>query len=186
MDTPRISPITAESPGATTEVTELFDKAALRGPDGSPLNIFGTLAHHPALLRRWLVFATHVLVKSSLARRDRELLILRTGWRCHSQYEFSQHAVIALACDVSADEVQRTKLPIGEGGWSADDGALLAAADELHDDARISDATWQKLASRLDEQQLLDVIFTVGNYHCVAFALNSCGVQLDAGVAAAM
>ena len=26
---------------------------------------------------------------------------------------------------------------------------------------------------------MLDVIFTVGNYHIVSFALNSCGVELD-------
>ncbi len=182
MDTPRLAPITDPS----EEVSELFDKAALRAPDGSPLNIFGTLAHHPALLRRWLVFATHVLAKNSLSSRDRELLILRTGWRCRSQYEFSQHALIALTCDITIDEVQRTKLAVVEGGWTVDDAALLDAADELHDQARISDDTWQTLASRLDEQQLLDVIFTVGNYHVVAFALNSCGVQLDAGVPTAM
>jgi hypothetical protein len=30
------------------------------------------------------------------------------------------------------------------------------------------------------------VIFTVGNYHVVSFALNSCGVELDPGVPAAM
>ena len=98
----------------SAEVNELFDKARLRAPDGTPLNIFGTLAHHPALLRRWLVFATHVLAKNSLTPRDRELLILRTGWRCDSQYEFSQHALIALRCDITDDEVQRTKLPVDE------------------------------------------------------------------------
>ena len=62
------------------------ERALRQGPtartDGSPLNIFATLAHHPALLRRWLVFATHVFAKNSLPQRDRELLILRTGWRC--------------------------------------------------------------------------------------------------------
>ena len=167
-------------------MTELYDKAGLRAADGSPLNIFSTLAHHPALLRRWLVFATHVLAKNSLTPRDRELLILRTGWRCASQYEFSQHALIALRCDISAEEVQRTKLPIAEGGWSDHDAALLTAADELHDDASIGESTWRTLASRLTEQQLLDVIFTVGNYHIVSFALNSCGVQLDQGVPAAL
>ena len=182
MHGPRIAPVTTPN----EEVTELFDKAGLRAPDGSPLNIFGTLAHHPALLRRWLVFATHVLAKNSLTRRDRELLILRTGWRCASQYEFSQHAVIALGCDISEEEVQRTKLAIDDGGWSDDDAVLLCAADELHEDARISDSTWRALAGRLTDQQLLDVIFTVGNYHLVAFALNSCGVELDPGVRAAM
>jgi 4-carboxymuconolactone decarboxylase len=182
MDTPRIAPVTTPSP----EVTELYDKARLRSPDGSPLNIFGTLAHHPDLLRRWLVFATHVLAKSSLPARDRELLILRTGWRCRSQYEFSQHAVIALRSDIDADEVQRTKADVIDGDWRPRDAALLKAADELHDDACISDATWATLSADLTEQQLLDVMFTVGNYHTVSFALNSCGVQLDAGVTAAM
>src|SRR5262249_15300331 len=46
------------------------------------LNIFGTLARHPKLLKRWLVFGNHVLAKSTLSARDRELLILRAGWRC--------------------------------------------------------------------------------------------------------
>jgi len=182
MDTPRIAPVTTPS----QELTELYDKARLRAPDGSPLNIFGTLAHHPDLLRRWLVFATHVLAKSSLPARDRELLILRTGWRCRSQYEFSQHAVIALRSSIDADEVQRTKADVIDGDWTPHDAALLKAADELHDDACISDATWATLSADLTEQQLLDVMFTVGNYHTVSFALNSCGVQLDAGVTAAM
>jgi 4-carboxymuconolactone decarboxylase len=182
MHSPRLAPVTTP----TAEVTELFDRAGLRAPDGSPLNIFGTLAHHPALLRRWLVFATHVLAKNSLMQRDRELLILRTGWRCSSQYEFSQHALIALRCEISADEVQRTKLPVADGGWSDDDATLLRAADELHDASRLSEATWEALAGRMSDEQLLDVIFTVGNYHVVAFALNSCGVELDPGVPAAM
>jgi 4-carboxymuconolactone decarboxylase len=182
MDTPRIAPVT----NLSEEVQELFDKGGLRNADGSPLNIFGTLANHPALLRRWLVFASHVLAKNSLPPRDRELLILRAGWRCKSQYEFSQHAVIALRSDIDADEVQRTKLAVGDGSWSDHDAALLTAADELHDDACISDATWKTLASRLTDQQMLDVIFTVGNYHVVSFALNSCGVQLDEGVPPAL
>jgi 4-carboxymuconolactone decarboxylase len=182
MTSPRIAPVTAPS----DEVTELYEKARLRSADGSPLNIFATLAHHPALLRRWLVFATHVLAKNSLTPRDRELLILRTGWRCASQYEFSQHALIALRSDITADEVERTKLPVADGGWNADDAALLTAADELHDNACISDSTWSVLAKRLTEEQLLDAIFTVGNYHVVSFALNSCGVELDPGVTPAL
>jgi len=182
MDTPRIAPVSSPS----TEVAELYDKARLRAPDGSPLNIFATLAHHPDLLRRWLVFASHVLAKNSLPQRDRELLILRTGWRCRSQYEFSQHAVIAARCDIGEDEVRRSKDDIVDAGWSAHDAALLKAADELHDKACIGDSTWATLASTLSDQQMLDLIFTVGNYHVVSFALNSCGVQLDHGVAPAM
>ena len=58
----------------------------------------------------------------------------------------------------------------------------MRAADELHNDAFISDATWEALSERFDTQQLIDVIFAVGQYHIVSMALNSLGVQLDEGV----
>ncbi len=186
MDAPinavRIAPLTDPS----DEVLELYRKGGLQAPGGTPLNIFATLAHHPNLMRRWLVFASHVLAKSTLTPRDRELLILRTGWRCQSQYEFSQHAQIALRSDITAEEVEATKGDVDDPRWSDFDRALLRAADELHDDSRIGDATWQVLAERYSTEQLLDAVFAVGNYHLVAMALNTCGVQLDDGVPAAL
>src|SRR5262249_28737644 len=131
-----------------------------------PLNIFATLARHPKLLKRWLVFGNHVLAKNTLPSRDRELLILRTGWRCASQYEWGQHVVIARASGITDEEIER----IAEDDhtrWAPNESALLDATDELHDDARISDSTYASLAKHYDEQQLLDIVFTVGQYHLV-------------------
>lgn len=178
MSTPRIPPITDPS----AEVIELYDKGGMYAPDGTTLNIFATLAHHPALLRRWLVFATHVMSKNTLTPRDRELLILRVGVRCAAPYEFGQHHVIAQRCEITIDEIERVKDGPGHPGWSPFDAALLRAADELHDDSRISDSTWAVLSERYSTEQMLDVIFTVGNYHLVSMALNSCGVELDEGI----
>jgi alkylhydroperoxidase family enzyme len=178
MSTPRIPPITEPS----DEVVELYVKGGMRAPDGTTLNIFATLAHHPALLRRWLVFAAHVMSKNTLTPRDRELLILRVGVRCNSKYEFGQHHVIAQRCDISIEEIERTKVGPDDPAWSTFDAALLRAADELHDDSRISDATWAVLAERYTTEQMLDVVFTVGNYHLVSMVLNSCGVELDDGI----
>jgi 4-carboxymuconolactone decarboxylase len=59
---------------------------------------------------------------------------------------------------------------------------LLQAADELHADAFITDATWNALAKRYNQQQLMDVVATVGQYNLVSMFLNSFGVQLDKGV----
>ena len=58
---------------------------------------------------------------------------------------------------------------------------LLKAVDELYTDRTISDGTWQRLASRFNEQQLLDILITTGGYHMVSMALNSFGVQLEPG-----
>jgi len=58
----------------------------------------------------------------------------------------------------------------------------LLATDELHGDAHISDTTWAGLAKHFSTKQLMDLVFTVGQYNLVSMALNSFGVQLDEGL----
>lgn len=179
MERPRIPPLPLD---AWDEETRTQIGTGLTAPDGTPLNIFATLANHPKLLKRWLVFANHVLMKSTLPFRDRELLILRTGWNCQSNYEWGQHAIIATQGGTSAEDVRRVARGPDAPGWDPFEATLLRAADELHRDAVVSDATWAALAERYSTEQLLDAVFAVGQYHLVAFALNSCGVQLEEGV----
>jgi alkylhydroperoxidase family enzyme len=162
-------------------LAELYAKG-LQGEDGEVLNIFAALGNHPDLLRRWLVFAAHVLSKSTLTPRDRELLILRTGWLCRSAYEFGQHVTIARGCGITDAEIERVKLGPDATGWSEHDRLLLQAADELHRESAISTPTWELLIDELETEQLLDLIFAVGNYHLVAMVLNTLHVPLDAGV----
>lgn len=150
--------------------------------DGRVLNIYTTLAHHPKLFQRWSVFGTHVLFQSTLPARERELLILRTGWLCRSEYEWGQHVTIGKAAGVTDEEIERITQGADAAGWSEADAVLLRAADELIGDAFISDDTWQKLAERYDPQQLIDIVFTVGQYNLVSMALNTLGVQLEDGV----
>jgi alkylhydroperoxidase family enzyme len=156
--------------------------AALRGAGSAPLNIFGTLAHHPKLLKRWIVFGNHVLAKSTLPARERELLILRTGWRCRAPYEWGQHVVIARASGLSDDEIRRVADGANAPGWAPFDALLLRAADELHDDASLSESTYRAIAQRYSAQQMLDLVFTVGQYHLVSMALNTFRVERDDGV----
>jgi len=171
LDTPRLAPL---APDEMDPELRLGD---------TPLNIFRTLAHHPKLLKRWLVFGNHLLAKSTLPPREREIAILRVGWLCRAGYEWGQHVKIGLDAGLSEDEIDRiTRGPEAEG-WSDAERALLSATDELHQDSFVSDDTWTALAKHLETQQLLDLIFTVGQYHMVSMALNTLGVQLEAGVA---
>ncbi len=156
------------------ETRELLDRLGR-------MNIFTTLAHHPKLLKRWLVFGSHVLAKSTLPARERELLILRVGWRCGSPYEFGQHTVIGEQAGVTSEEVRRLTQP-GLDGWEPRDAALVAAADELVDQHRITDATWAALAGSWSTEQLIDIVFTVGQYVMVSMALNTFEVPIDDGM----
>jgi alkylhydroperoxidase family enzyme len=161
------------------ETRRILDRARM---GGRVLNIFRTLAHHPKLLERWMVFGTHVLNKSTLPPREREMLILRIGWLCRSEYEWGQHVLIGKTVGLTSEEIERIKVGPDAAEWSELEASLLRAVDELHADAFISDSTWRSLTSHLNRQQMLDLIFTVGQYNLVSMALNSLGVQRDEGV----
>jgi alkylhydroperoxidase family enzyme len=177
LSKPRVDPIRDED---LDEDGREFMQTVAR--EGRVLNIYRTLVAHPKLLKRWGVFGTHVLYKSTLPARERELLILRTGWLCQSEYEWGQHVIIGKGTGLTDDDINRVKAGPDAEGWSSYDATLLRAADELHNDAFISDATWEALSDRYDTQQVIDLIFAVGQYHIVSMALNSLGVQLDDGV----
>ncbi|MDQ1434801.1 MAG: hypothetical protein QOF59_1617 [Actinomycetota bacterium] len=145
----------------------------------SALNIFATFAHHPKLMKRWLVFGNHVLAKSTLPARDRELVVLRTGWNCRAPYEWGQHVVIARSIGITDDEITRVSVGPDADGWSEQEAMLLRAADELHNDQTLTDATYAALATRYDVQNLLDLVFTVGQYHLVSMALNAFRVDRE-------
>ncbi|HZD27012.1 MAG TPA: carboxymuconolactone decarboxylase family protein [Alphaproteobacteria bacterium] len=149
--------------------------------DAQVYNIFKTLAHHPKLMKRWMVFANHILMKSSLPPREREMLILRIGWLCRAEYEWTQHVRIAKD---EAGMTDREIDAVAEGPdspfWHSEtDRALLRAVDELHADAFITDATWAVLSRQFSRPQMMDIVATVGNYTLVSMMLNTFGVQLD-------
>jgi alkylhydroperoxidase family enzyme len=177
---PRIEPLDLAT--ADEQTKELLGSLAVPGAAGvSAANIFATLVRHPGLFRKWAPFGGKLLA-GKLSPRDRELLILRTGWRCQSVYEWGQHVRIARSAGITDEEIERVKAGADAGGWEAFEATLLRAADELHDDACITDSTWAALAERYDTQRLIEVPMLVGHYHMVAYALNSLGVQREPGV----
>jgi 4-carboxymuconolactone decarboxylase len=177
LSRPRIEPV----PEAewSDEVRELLPRAA---GTGRVKNVFTTFARHPKLLKRWLVFGNHVIAKSALSAREREILILRVGWLCRCEYEWGQHVVIGRRAGLRDDEIRRITEGPSAPGWDPFDATLLTAADELRADSMISDRTWSALSARYDTLQLIDLIFTVGQYTLVSMALNTLGVQLEDGI----
>lgn len=175
---PRIPPL-AESEW-TDEQRRLLEFAYRQG---GFYNVIGTLARHWDASKALGQVGAHVLgPTSTLAPRDRELLILRTAWLCRAEYEWAQHVQIGLKAGVSSAEVERVKKGAEDPGWNQRDAALLRAANELHANQRISDMTWKQLARHYDSLQLMDVVFAVGQYTLIAMALNSFGTPLDEGL----
>jgi len=174
---PRIAPLRDEE--FTPEQVERLQKS--RGKDGSVLNIFRTLVRAPDAFRAFSWWGGYVMSRNSLSPRDREIVILRTGWLCKSGYEWTQHHRIGLQSGLSADEIERIKLGAGAEGWTSAERALLGATDDLNRAHFISNPAWAELTKHYSERQCMDVVFTAGQYTQVSMILNSFGIQLDPG-----
>jgi alkylhydroperoxidase family enzyme len=187
---PRITPLPPDE--WSEEVVQAI--ASLRPPDakhslrrrkGGPkgLNVLGTLARHPSLMHAFHTFNGHILSSSTLTPRQRELLILRVAVLRDAAYEWEQHVIIAADAGIDDAEIARVRVGADAAGWATLDAAMLRAVDELVGDALVSDETWATLAETLDDQQLMDLVFTVGAYDLLAMAFRSFGIELDQDLA---
>ena len=108
---------------------------------------------------------------------------MRIGVLCRSEYEWAAHMRAGKGVGMTDADVERIARGPDAPGGDALETALMRATDELYRDDRISDATWEALAARLNTQQLMDVMVAITGYRTASMAINSAGVQLDANMA---
>ncbi|MDA3040935.1 MAG: carboxymuconolactone decarboxylase family protein [Actinomycetota bacterium] len=173
---PRILPLGEHERDAFAN--SLIAEAA--GPDrvGITPNIWTTLVRHPGLFRRWIPFGGKLLA-GKIPLRDREIMILRTAWRCRVAYEWSQHSKVARAAGLTDAELSRIAEGPNSPGWTPFEAALLRCVDELHDESSVTDETWATLADVYDEKQLIELPMLIGQYHLVAFTMNALRFELE-------
>lgn len=171
---PRIQPLPEAA--WTSRQTEVLAPLLV----GPTRNIYTTLVRHPDAAERMTALGRE-LRGERLSLRHRELLILRTGWNCRSNYEFAQHRRVALAGGMTEADVDRIVEGPSAQGWDPFEQTLCRAADELHQDSGLGDATWASLAAVYDEEQLIQAVLLVGYYHLVSQTLNALRVPLEPG-----
>jgi alkylhydroperoxidase family enzyme len=149
---------------------------------GPTVNIYETIGRFPDLARAQVTLG-RTLRSGAIPVREREILILRTGWNCGCAYEFAQHRRLATEIGMTEADLRNIQQGPTAPGWDPFEAVLCRAADQLHIDGRLDDATWADLGARYDDRQMTEVPMVVGYYHLVSFLLNSLGVQLEDGVA---
>ena len=184
MTAPRLGPLPQSewTPEVRGQLERMRESLSTLGDMNDLPNIFTTLVRHPRLFGDWVRFGGRLLQGRELPGRDSELLILRTAWRTHSDYEWSQHRLIALRFGLTAEEVDRVARD-DLGGWADEDALLLRACDQLFESNELPDDTWAALADRYDEHQLIELLMTVGHYTLLAWTLRTLRVPLDPGLA---
>jgi hypothetical protein len=148
-------------------------------PDAPPMPVVLELfAQHLPLSASWLPF-TEMLSgpEARLTPALRELAILRVAWRTGSGYEWRAHRRMGAEAGLSTAQLDAIADGPAAEVWSALEGALLRATDEVIDQHRVGDETWAELTEHFAPAELLELLFLVGGYLCLAAVLNSAGLE---------
>jgi alkylhydroperoxidase family enzyme len=146
---------------------------------GRGIAVSRTFGRYPLLNQRWSPRQNFILRTPLLTPQQREMLILRMGWNCQSEYEWAKHVgSVGRAREIGLDPVR-----IAEGAdspaWPAFEKHILRTADDLYRDGRVSDATWRGLAEQFKPEQIMAAIYSSSVYRAISMSLNAYGVQLD-------
>ena len=167
----------------TGEAREIIAQLRLTAgkPDTEDLpEFYGVMLRHPRLFRAYFALAQEYFA-TVLSARDRELLILRTGWLLRAPFQWGAHIGNAKQAGITQAEIERVTEGSAAPGWSEHDRAILRAVEELIADSMITDETWDVLARDLNDQQLIELPLLVGHYQGVANIQNSLRLPLRPG-----
>ncbi len=155
--------------------------------EGRPkaLNMLGMFAHYPKLSKAFFTFNGHCLMGTSIEQREREILVLRVATRRGCAYEWAQHVVLGRDLELSDEAMLAMRDDPASYDWSPSDAALWRATDELVDHDRISEDGLAALQEHFDTRQIMDIVFTIGAYSLIAWAMNTIDVPMDDDVRAA-
>lgn len=165
--TRRVEPV---APPYPAELQAIFDR--IMPPGVPPLALFTALARVPRVFDRFRAAA--LLDRGPVGLRQREIVIHRTCARCGCAYEWGVHAALFAGRTGLTDE-QLEATVSGQANdpvWSDAEQLLIRLADELHDDADVSDELWQQLAAAFSVEQIVELMALVGFYHTVSFFAN--------------
>ncbi|HTT29324.1 MAG TPA: carboxymuconolactone decarboxylase family protein [Solirubrobacteraceae bacterium] len=175
---PRIAPL---EPPYSAGTEQMLERWMPPGSGLEPLRLFRTLAVHESLAARMRPLGAGILAHGLLEPRDRELMIHRTCARCGAEYEWGVHAVF-FGPEVGLTDEQLIATVTGPSDdpvWSERERAVITLADELHDAAQVSDASYAVLARHFSAAQILELVIASGWYHTISFVLGAARVQLE-------
>jgi alkylhydroperoxidase family enzyme len=171
---PRIAPLPREQ--WSPEMRALLD------PQNSGRTIANVYPTYAQSLKMDLVrrpVGEHIRNDTTLTDRQREILLLRIGVLCRSEYEWAAHYRIGLRAGLSEADIDGIVAGPDRGEGDRVENLLMKATDELFEDDVVSTETWNALEDAFDTRQLLDILTAIGGYRMFSMSMNSYGVQLD-------
>lgn len=144
-----------------------------------PLNLFRVLGRAKGLSHGWLHFAGRMMPGGKLPRTDTELVINRVAYLADCAYEVAHHRAMGKRVGLTDAELDRVSEGPDAHGWTPRQATLLTAVDELDATGDLSDDTWERVRSELDERETIEFVMLTAHYRMLATTITTLRVPLD-------
>ena len=138
---------------------------------------FGVFVRAPHLGDPAQRLGGRIRFRTSLPENLKEVAICTVGAFHRSKFEFAAHARLAQVAGVGAEpleQLQKGEPPLFEG----DEALAWQVADQLLKQHRISEETYQQMVAVIGEEQMIELVMTVGYYCLISHTLNAFEIQV--------
>lgn len=177
----------ARLPNVTREELQADDQHffdEIVGSRGSVRGPYGVLLHSPKLAARVAHTGTYVRFDFDIPEALKEVIIIATAREIRNQYEFAAHARLARGHGVTEETIGAIARGTAPEGLSGDEALVVKYVQELLQNRKISDGTFNAVMERFGTQNTVDITGLIGHYLLVGQILTAFEVELPEGAKA--
>ena len=161
-------------PDPATQSEEVRDRLRRMGS----LNVTRMMSHAEGPMLAYSKLGTQLLLKGKLDPVLREIVILRIGQLCGSEYEWHQHVSVGRAVGMDEATLQAVA-ELAFDRLTEPQQAAVAVAEEIKAKGGASAATFARAALHFSPEQLVELCLVAGYYIMTAGLLLSCDIEIE-------
>jgi 4-carboxymuconolactone decarboxylase len=162
---------------APPEIKELFQQ--IEGNGARIINFYKVLANSPHVARNVIRLGNSLIGRTALSPKLRELTIMRIAKLCDCEYEWVQHTPVALQSGVSRAQLDAIGSWKESNNFDEEERAILQYVDEVAQNVKVADATFEALNKYLNEQNIVEVTLAIGWWGMLARLFVPLEVEVD-------
>jgi len=162
---------------APPEIKELFQQIEDNG--ARIMNFYKVVANSPHVARNVIRLGNSLIGRTTLSPKLRELTIMRIAKLCDCEYEWVQHTPVALQCGVSRVQLDAIGCWKESNNFDDEERAILQYVDEVAQNVKVADATFEALKKYLNEQHIVEITLAIGWWGMLARLFVPLEVEVD-------
>lgn len=143
------------------------------------LNIFRMMGHSGELVDGFNKLGSQLLYFTKIDPILREIAIIRVGVLCKAKYEVWQHERIGRQIGMTEAQIAAIHEGPEAAAFSEVEKEVMRFTDDVVQNVRASDATFNPLAARFTHQEMQELTLCIGFYMMVSRFLETFDVDLE-------